>query len=115
MFSIAVGAASLALLVFALVDVIRSYSFKNLDKLTWVFIVVLLPLVGSILWFVLGKVYEERPSARFIAPERPEPAPMTPEEEQAAIEREIAFHENEARIRRLEADLRAKRERGDTA
>jgi hypothetical protein len=40
---------------------------------------------------------------------------MTAEEEQAAIEKEIAFHENEARIRRLEAELRAKRERGDTA
>jgi hypothetical protein len=123
MISLMIGGASIALLIFALVDVIRSdsYTFKYLDKLTWIFIVVLLPLVGSILWFAIGRVYSPSPAAtQYDGPPGPpraaaRPLAPTEEEEQAAIENEIAFHENEARIRRLEAELKARRAKGEEA
>lgn len=103
-------------MIFALIDVITSDSwrFRYLDKVAWVFIVILLPLIGSILWLVIGK----QPSAAdagdrgtFGDPRRHQPVSrsLSPQDDAAAVDREIEFHEREARIRRLEAELRAKR------
>jgi len=51
----------LALMIGALIDVImRDQSqVKHLPKMVWVILVVLLPVIGSILWFVLGREYGE--------------------------------------------------------
>lgn len=51
----------LALLIGALIDIIvRDQSqVKHLPKMFWILIVVLLPLIGSILWFTLGREYGE--------------------------------------------------------
>lgn len=49
----------LALMIGALIDVITrdDAQVKHLPKLVWVIIVILLPLIGSILWFTLGREY----------------------------------------------------------
>lgn len=111
-----ISVAFFALFLFAIIDVIMSDQsrIKHLGKVTWLFIVILLPLIGSILWFVIGKEYDRSPVEviSFGDPRRVEPAPRsTNEQELAAIEAEIAFHENEARIRRLEEELQAKRDK----
>lgn len=105
----------LGLVIGALVDIITSEQgrIRHLDRTLWLLIVILLPLVGSILWFVIGR---ERPQAvdrgTFGDPRRreeqvPMPSSST-ERELEALEREIRAHENEDRIRRLEAELRAR-------
>jgi hypothetical protein len=75
--------------------------------------VILLPLIGSILWLVVGKQPAE-PTDRgtFGDPRRYAPAvtEQSPQDDAAAVEQEIEFHEREARIRRLEAELKARRE-----
>lgn len=38
----------------ALIDIIRS-TFKENDKIIWVLIVLLLPVIGPILYFIIGK------------------------------------------------------------
>lgn len=114
MFQLVLTVGSLALLIFALVDVITcdSWKIRYLDKVSWAFIVILLPLIGSILWLVIGK-HHDQPTDRgtFGDPRRREAVVrhQSPEEDAAAVEREIEFHEREARIRRLEAELKAKR------
>jgi hypothetical protein len=57
--------------IFCLVDVITSNEFevRNLPKLGWLLIVVLLPLVGSIVWLVAG-----RPQTAGVAPRRESPS-----------------------------------------
>ena len=47
----------LLLIVGALVTVITADegSVKHLPKLVWVLLIVFLPLIGSIVWFVVGK------------------------------------------------------------
>ena len=106
----------LGLVIGALVDIITSDQgrIRHLDKTLWLLIVILLPLVGSILWFAIGR---ERPQqtvdrGSFGDPRRREaPAPIassSTERELEALEREIRDHENEDRIRRLEAELRAR-------
>ena len=115
MFQLVLTVGSLALMIFALVDVITSdsWKFRYLDKVSWVFIVILLPLIGSILWLIVGKQPTE-PTDRgtFGDPRRSEPvmSQQSPQDDAAAVEREIEFHEREARIRRLEAELKARRD-----
>ena len=106
----------LAVLVFALVDIITSdtWRVRYLPKVAWVLLVVFLPLIGSVLWFVLGK---ERSAPKALGsvgdPRRQEAVrgESSAEDDLAAVEREIEFHEKQAEIRRLEAQLRAKREK----
>jgi hypothetical protein len=108
------SAASLALLVFTLIDIITidSWRIRHLDKVTWVIIVILLPLIGAVLWYVIGRPRAEPASGRgeFRDPIRQEvAAPLDDDDIDAAVEREIEFHERQARLRRLEAELRARR------
>lgn len=115
----------IALIIFALVDLVTTdeYRVKHLPKMGWVFVIVFLPLIGSIVWLVVGKDRGGATSSEHVSlgdPRRHEveatasSRAMSTEEELAAIDREIEFHENEARIRRLEAQLQAKR-RGEQA
>ncbi len=106
----------IAVMVFAIVDAITSdtWRIRFMPKVAWVLLIVFLPIIGSILWFVLGK--ERRAPAilgSFGDPRREEvvrPQP-TAEDDLAAVEREIEFHEKQAEIRRLEAQLKAKRDK----
>lgn len=47
----------LALLVYCLIDCIQTDSVlvRNLSKTTWVFLIIIVPLVGSIAWLVAGR------------------------------------------------------------
>lgn len=44
----------LSIQLIALVDILKS-RFEQNDKLIWVLIVLILPLIGSILYFVIGR------------------------------------------------------------
>ena len=122
----------LTLFVFALVDIIlrRSDQVKHLPKVAWVFIVILLPLIGSILWFAVGREYEtsvSRPRTLRMPATRSDPwsatgrsrasdlDPASTEAQLAALEREIEDAERAERIRRLEDELRRRSDTGETA
>ena len=51
----------IALMIGALIDIITRDSslVKFLPKLAWIIIVILLPLIGGLLWFGLGREYGE--------------------------------------------------------
>ncbi|MGM7699587.1 PLD nuclease N-terminal domain-containing protein [Microbacterium sp. A84] len=48
-----------ALMIVALIDVITrdNAQVKRLPKMVWIILVIFLPLIGSILWFALGREY----------------------------------------------------------
>jgi hypothetical protein len=102
-------------MVFALVDIIRAdrWSIRHLDKSVWLIIVILLPLIGSVLWFTIGREYGQSVDlGSFGDPRRREalaPVESSTERELAALDREIEREEQDDRIRRLEAKLRAHR------
>ncbi|MGO4534472.1 PLD nuclease N-terminal domain-containing protein [Leifsonia sp. 2MCAF36] len=121
-----------ALFVFALVDIIirPGDQVRHLPKLAWVFIVILLPLIGSILWFAVGREYQQSsshrstlrmPAARNRSPysapstEAPYGGPSSTEAQLAALEREIEAAERDLRIRRLEEELRHRNDAGEPA
>ncbi|WTW96754.1 PLD nuclease N-terminal domain-containing protein [Streptomycetaceae bacterium NBC_01309] len=65
---------SFAVLVYAFIDCLTTdeQKVRNLPKLAWVFIVLLVPLVGAIGWFVAGRPRRDRAAerrARFVAPD----------------------------------------------
>ena len=57
LFDGAAGLLLLALWLFCLVDVIVSdeYACRNLPKMVWFVIVLILPDIGSLLWLILGR------------------------------------------------------------
>ena len=105
--------AYLALVIFALVDVITSNEgqIKHLPKIAWVILIVLLPLIGSIVWLIAGKdraVIDALGS--FGDPRRETAQPQTStEQELAALEREIEFHEKQEKLRRLEEEVKRRK------
>ena len=119
----------LTVFVVALVDVIlrRDDQVRYLPKLAWLFIVILLPLIGSVLWFTVGREYQPRPSRpRTVgmpgqhrpsaqAPSAPAPSAGSTEAQLAALEREIEEADRARTIRRLEDELRRRNDAGETA
>lgn len=117
----------LVLIVAALVDIItrQDGQVKHLPKVLWVLLVIFLPVIGSLLWFAIGREYParvERPNIG--APRRNTASSGAPavyptgrrrstEDELADLDREIDFHTEQARIRRLEAELAARRRPAD--
>ncbi|UWF76969.1 MULTISPECIES: PLDc N-terminal domain-containing protein [Microbacterium] len=116
---------TIALMVFALVDIIRreDAQVRYMPKFVWLLLVILLPLIGSILWFAIGREYPDggirlggparAPRAVTAAPPAPPAAPPAPadtrttEEQIADLEREI----EEWRLR--EEIAKRKKERGE--
>lgn len=110
----------------ALADIITidMAKMKHLPKVVWILVVILLPVMGALLWFAVGRQYPGPGSAprvrRTAATRRPVSGPrdsgimIGPRDtaaELAALEREIAADERLERIRELEAQLEAKRRR----
>jgi hypothetical protein len=91
---------TVALFVTSLVDIILrdSSKVKHLPKVVWILIVIFLPLIGSLLWWILGREYD---SARMPASRAPRPATepryatprmadtRTTEQQMADLDREI--------------------------
>jgi hypothetical protein len=104
-FDLIVGFIALALLIFCLVDVISIYEsrIKTLNKIAWVFIIILVPLVGPILWLTVGKDRgRDRPAER-----ARDARPVAPDDDPDFLRNADLRESQEARIRRLEAELKA--------
>ena len=114
----------IALMIGALIDIITRDSalVKHLPKMVWIIIVILLPLIGSGLWFAIGREYGEsgismprmRRAERPSGPVDVRPAPpvdlRTTEQQIADLDREIEewrLREELERRRRGDGDAAA--------
>lgn len=107
------GALTFVLFVISLIDVIRheEATVRFLPKVAWVFVVILIPLLGSALWWALGHAYASAPirSTRFPDHMRVPPRPV----DTRSTEQQLADLEREEREEALRAELaRRRRERG---
>ncbi|EAR23874.1 membrane protein [marine actinobacterium PHSC20C1] len=112
-----ISLAFFALLIAVLIDIIliADSRIKNLGKITWIFIVIFLPLIGSILWFAIGREYQPgKEFTSFGAPERRaalQPLDTsTTEAELAQIDAEIEYFQKQETIRKLEKKLRDRKQ-----
>lgn len=114
----------IALMIGALVDIIRrdDAQVRFLPKMAWIIIVILLPLIGGLLWFAIGREYSEaglriprmRPAARPAA-RRPEPR-QAPPVDARSTEQQIADLDREIEEWRLRQEIeKRRRESGDAS
>jgi len=112
----------IGMLVYCLIDCAQtdSASVRNLPKITWVFLIVILPVVGGIAWLVAGRP-EHRNRARNVPwpstatagfPEYERPRRSTPDDDPeflAGMRRSDQKHEE--MLRAWEAQLRERESR----
>ena len=111
---------SFAVMVLALIDIItrRDDQVKHLPKLVWVILVIILPLVGSVIWFAVGREYDgagiplrrERPAARPAAPTAPVWSPPAERIDTRTTEQQIADLDREIEEWRLREEIAKRRE-----
>ncbi|MFJ4029104.1 PLD nuclease N-terminal domain-containing protein [Paenarthrobacter sp. NPDC089989] len=97
----------LALFVYALVDVIRtdSSSTRGISKPAWIVVMIVLPVLGAVLWFIFGRPYG-KPSAQSVRR-----YPTAPDDDPDFLRNLEARRRNQAeeeRLRKLKAELEAK-------
>lgn len=110
----------IVLMVGALVDIIKreDSQVRFLPKMAWIVIVILLPLIGGLLWFAIGREYSEaglriprmRPAGR--PSKRPAPQPAPPPSapvDTRTTEQQIADLDREIEEWRLRAELEKRR------
>jgi hypothetical protein len=101
-----VGFIALALFIFALIDCISIYEsrIQTLNKLAWVFIIIIVPIIGPILWLTIGKGHldSSQSPARFR-----DSRPVAPDDDPVFLRNASRIEEQDERIRRLEAELKA--------
>jgi ABC-type Na+ efflux pump permease subunit len=88
----------LAVDVFAIVDVILTdlRRVRALNKTIWVLIVLVLPLVGAVLWFTIGKDRSASSDER---------RTIAPDDDPSFLKNLRRDEEQDERIRRLEQEL----------
>jgi hypothetical protein len=88
----------LALDVFAIVDVILTDQrrVRALPKIVWVILIVLVPIVGALLWFFIGKERNDRGGER---------RTIAPDDDPTFLRNLRRDEEHDERIRRLEQEL----------
>ena len=111
------------LVLIALIDIITKTDdrVRYLPKIVWILLVIFLPVIGSIIWFAVGREYTPAvsrgtfgdPRRRTSFDARPAPAysgrPKTTEEQLADLDDEIERYNAQARIDQLEAELKKRR------
>ena len=114
----------LGVMIFALIDSItrRDDQIKHLPKFAWVMFIVFLPLIGSILWFTLGREWQTAPreTMSFGDPRRwskePAPAPApTRAPDTRSTSQQLADLEREMQIAELEEQIRRRRQQSERA
>ncbi len=87
-----------ALDVFAIVDVILvdARRVRVLPKFVWIFIIVLIPIVGAALWLIVGKERRDRGGTR---------RTIAPDDDPTFLRNLRNTEEQDERIRRLEQEL----------
>jgi hypothetical protein len=88
----------LALDVFAIVDVILTDQrrVRAMPKVVWVILIVLVPIVGALLWFFIGKERNDRGGER---------RTIAPDDDPTFLRNLRRDEEHDERIRRLEQEL----------
>lgn len=107
-----------ALMVFAIIDaIIRPQDqVKHLPKFAWILIVIALPLVGSVLWFTLGREWQTAPretmsfgDPRRWSREQPATPPPSPGRDTRSTAQQLADLEREIEIAELEEQIRRRK------
>ena len=96
------------LMIFAVVDiaVLERSRVRFLPKLAWIFLAVILPIAGPVIWFIVGRGRPgESNSVSPSAPSSGRVGPVAPDDDPDFLGRLNRDQEQEERIRELEKRL----------
>jgi hypothetical protein len=106
----------LAFSVITLIDIITRPETKHLPKIAWVILAIVIPIVGGIVWWAVGREYPERPVRAPRAPARQAPIRIVDDRriDRRTTEQQLADLEREIEADRLRAEIaRRKAQRGE--
>jgi lysylphosphatidylglycerol synthetase-like protein (DUF2156 family) len=109
---VALAVAVLVIFVYGLVDVIRTDGrlTRGISKPAWIVVMIVLPVIGAILWLLIGR-------PRGTSPQQSQRHPTAPDDDPDFLRNLEARRRNQAeaeRMKRLKAELDAKsKNRGD--
>ena len=110
----------LALMIGALIDIItrRDDQVNHLAKVFWIILVILLPLAGSLIWFLVGREYDGEgirlPQRRERRPGPPPPSEPSRPVDTRSTEQQIADLDREIEEWRLRAEIeKRKKQQGE--
>jgi hypothetical protein len=109
---VALAVAVLVIFVYGLVDVIRTDGrlTRGISKPAWIVVMIVLPVIGAILWLLIGR-------PRGTSPQQSQRHPTAPDDDPDFLRNLEARRRNQAeaeRLKRLKAELDAKsKNRGD--
>jgi hypothetical protein len=92
-----VGIAAVVFIIYAAIDCLMTdgHRARGIPKPLWVLVILFIPIIGAVLWFVLGKDRRTRRPALRVAPD----------DDPAFLRGLGRDKEQEERIRRLEQEL----------
>lgn len=105
-FLITAAVVAVAVIIYALIDCIRSggHEVRSISKPAWILTILLVPLLGALLWFLLG-----RPRGGYQPPVEQTRRPAAPDDDPAFLRNLEAQRRQRARdaeLRRREAELK---------
>lgn len=108
-----VAVAVLAIYVYGIVDVIRTdkHLTRGISKTAWMVVVLVLPVVGAALWFIIGRPRGSRPAPQTYA------RTTAPDDDPDFLRNLELRRRNQAeadRLRKLKDELQAKEHRLDS-
>jgi hypothetical protein len=104
---IVVIVAAVAFVVYALVDCLftERFRFRALNRPIWALVIIVLPVVGALLWFGLGRRSRRSASRRVVAPDDDPDFLGTPRRTAPGSTTHLDRETMDERIRRLEQEL----------
>lgn len=107
LFRVALAVAVLVIFVYGLVDVIRTEGrlTRGISKPAWIIVMIILPVLGAILWLLIGRPRGTRPQPQAF------PHPAAPDDDPDFLRNLEARRRNQAeaeRLRKLKDELDAK-------
>lgn len=119
-FIIFASLVAVAVTIYTLIDCGRTerHRVRSLPKTAWMLVILLLPLVGAGLWYVLGRPNNALASG-------PEPRSKAPDDDEDFLrqlevwrrqqQRETELNQREAELKRQEAEKKKKKDSGDSS
>lgn len=105
-FWVALVAVAIGIILFALIDALMTERsrVRGVSKPVWILIILLVPVVGALLWFIIGKTRKTSKASKMSG------APLPPDDDPTFSGRGYAAQSKEemdARLRDLEEQLKA--------
>lgn len=108
------AAVQLVLMVLALISCLSAERVRSLPRVVWVLVILLVPLLGPVAYFLLGRPVSDGPGGNPARPSGPRPRPSAPDDDPDFLRSLNAEQNRRDRelLARWERDLQGREDEG---